>query len=43
VQAFLQAIDRHERHALAAELTIQLTASRGGSAEIKSLLKELAI
>jgi hypothetical protein len=39
---FLAAIDRDERDDLAAQFALLVTAQRGGSAEIKQLLKELS-
>jgi len=41
VRAFLAAIDRDERDDLAAQFALLVTAQRGGSAEIKRLLKEI--
>ena len=41
MRAFLAVIDRDERNDLAAQFALLVTAQRGGSAEIKRLLKEL--
>jgi hypothetical protein len=41
MRAFLAAGDRAERDRLAVQFALMLTATRGGSAEIKALLKEL--
>jgi integrase len=41
LRAFLAAIDRDERDDLTAQFALLVTAQRGGSAEIKRLLKEL--
>jgi hypothetical protein len=41
VRAFLAAIDRDERDDLATQFALLVTAQRGGSAEIKRLLKEI--
>jgi len=41
VRAFLVAIDRAERDNLAAQFALFVTAQRGGSEEVKNLLKEL--
>jgi hypothetical protein len=41
VRAFLAAIERDERDDLAAQFALLVTAQRGGSAEIKRLLKEI--
>ena len=41
VSSFLAAADRAERGQLAAHFALLVTATHGGSAEIKALLKEL--
>jgi hypothetical protein len=41
VRAFLSAIDATERSRLAAEFAVMLIATRGGSAEIKQLQRDL--
>ena len=41
VRAFIEAIERNERLALAAQFALLVTAARGGNSEIKSLLREL--
>jgi hypothetical protein len=42
MRAFLAAIDRDERDDLAVQFALMLTATRGGSTEIKAVQKELA-
>jgi hypothetical protein len=42
VSAFIEAIERSERLELAAQFALLVTAQRGGGAEIKQLLRELA-
>ena len=42
VRAFLAAIERLERNDLAAQFALLVTAVRGGSAEIKQLMKDLS-
>jgi hypothetical protein len=41
VRAFVAASDRAERDALAVQFALLVTAARGGSAEISSLLRDL--
>jgi hypothetical protein len=42
VRAFLSAIDATERNRLAVEFAVMLTATRGGSADIKQLQRDLS-
>ena len=42
MRAFLSAIDATERTQLAAEFAVMLIATRGGSAEIKQLQRDLS-
>ncbi len=41
VRSFLTASEYREREALAVQFALLLTATRGGNAEIKSLLRDL--
>ncbi|MDO8892324.1 MAG: hypothetical protein Q7V00_10800 [Sulfurimicrobium sp.] len=41
MRAFLAAVDRSERDDLAAQFALMVTAQRGGSDEIKHLIKDL--